>query len=101
MTFPSWALFDPKRMLVGSASKVKPGHSAKKLLIGIIAAPGTIGQKGKLPSAFIRYIVGFTLQQILSGSNMTDETANDSQPLLCSNCFADEGLRIDAAKTRP
>jgi len=29
---------------------------------------------------------------------MTDETANDSQPLLCSNCFADEGLRIDAAK---
>lgn len=29
---------------------------------------------------------------------MTDETANDSQPLLCSNCFADEGLRVDAAK---
>lgn len=29
---------------------------------------------------------------------MTDETANDSQPLLCSDCFVDEGLRIDAAK---
>ncbi len=29
---------------------------------------------------------------------MTDDTANDDQPLLCSNCFADEGLRIDAAK---
>ena len=29
---------------------------------------------------------------------MTDESANDSQPLLCSNCFADEGLRIDAMK---
>lgn len=29
---------------------------------------------------------------------MTDETANNSQPLLCSNCFTDEGLRIDAAK---
>lgn len=29
---------------------------------------------------------------------MTDGTASDSQPLLCSNCFADEGLRIDALK---
>ncbi|MDH4611598.1 RES family NAD+ phosphorylase [Pseudomonas sp. BN102] len=29
---------------------------------------------------------------------MADETANDGQPLLCSNCFADEGLRIDAVK---
>ncbi len=29
---------------------------------------------------------------------MTDETMKNSQPLLCSNCFADEGLRIDAAK---
>lgn len=29
---------------------------------------------------------------------MADDKANNSQPLLCSNCFADEGLRIDAAK---
>ena len=29
---------------------------------------------------------------------MTDEVANDSLPLLCSDCFTDEGLRIDAIK---
>ncbi|WP_312244696.1 RES family NAD+ phosphorylase [Stutzerimonas nitrititolerans] len=29
---------------------------------------------------------------------MTAEAANDNQPLLCSDCFADEGLRIDALK---
>lgn len=29
---------------------------------------------------------------------MSDEGTNDSQTLLCSDCFADEGLRIDAAK---
>jgi hypothetical protein len=29
---------------------------------------------------------------------MTDEVANDTQALLCSNCFKDEGLRIDAVK---
>lgn len=29
---------------------------------------------------------------------MTDEEMNNGQSLLCSNCFADEGLRIDAAK---
>jgi hypothetical protein len=29
---------------------------------------------------------------------VTDEAANASQPLLCSNCFEDEGLRIDAIK---
>jgi hypothetical protein len=29
---------------------------------------------------------------------MADESENDSQPLLCSNCFTDEGLRIDAFK---
>lgn len=29
---------------------------------------------------------------------MTVETTSDGQPLLCSNCFVDEGLRIDAAK---
>lgn len=33
-----------------------------------------------------------------SESYMTDNNSNDSQPLLCSNCFVDEGLRIDAAK---
>lgn len=29
---------------------------------------------------------------------MTSETTNDNEMLLCSECFADEGLRIDAAK---
>lgn len=29
---------------------------------------------------------------------MTDDASNDSEPLLCSDCFADEGLRIDASK---
>lgn len=29
---------------------------------------------------------------------MADETATDNQPILCSNCFTDEGLRIDATK---
>lgn len=29
---------------------------------------------------------------------MTEETAETSQALLCSECFADEGLRIDATK---
>ncbi len=29
---------------------------------------------------------------------MTDEAANDTQFLLCSNCFFDEGLRIDSRK---
>lgn len=29
---------------------------------------------------------------------MTDNNSSGSQPLLCSNCFIDEGLRIDAAK---
>lgn len=29
---------------------------------------------------------------------MTSEAANDNATPLCSECFADEGLRIDAAK---
>lgn len=42
--------------------------------------------------------ISFLLSNItLRGSDMTDDTANDGQPLLCSNCFRDEGLRIDAA----
>jgi hypothetical protein len=36
--------------------------------------------------------------EVSRGSGVTDDTASKLEPLLCSNCFTDEGLRIDAAK---
>lgn len=36
--------------------------------------------------------------QSVTDSDTCDEATNNSEPILCSNCFTDEGLRIDAAK---